>query len=821
MFSKATTQQRKLRQIKYLLRQLLPKKRQQLSLEEELSLTQRFKRLYGQRRQLPLSYKVKQAAFALALSLGMQQAQAQVTFAAPVNNPYNMVAAGLDLYSGDLVDIDGDGDLDLMYGSYGAVAGGAYGPLLNFQENIGTATLPNFSAPIINPYSIVLNTNGVAPAPQFADMDGDGDMDMMVTYYDYYGTVGGIEYFQNIGTATVPNFAAGLLNTFGITNPSYDFPNVNLHDIDGDGDIDLFTGEMYGYAAAGVKYQENTGTATAPAFGASQTNAFLPANPFPAGSVQTYFDFADLDGDGDLDLYVNYYDYYNTYQYQLSYFENTGTATVPAFAPLATNLHGIVPPANTRYRDLIFGDLDGDGDDDLLTFGNYGGFVYYENISLTGAAPILNFDSTSITINEGVGNLNVDVNITNTSPNPVTVEVNVSTASTADNGLDYLVAPNQILTFPANSSGVQTLVIPITDDAIVEPTEQFILTLANPTNFATFGSQDTLVVDIVDNDFGVPTIDFDTANYSISEAGGILSIPITITNPSPNATSVDVSIGAASTADANDVAFTSPATFTFGGNTSTPLVLSLPITDDLVFEGVEDLVLELSNVTNGGTIGTIDRTTIQILDNEAQPTVSFTQDSFVVNEGAGSVDVSFVLSGPIQDTASVEILLLAPSSSATNGADYTINFPNRIVFLPNETIKLLNVPIVDDALIENTERVSLVLALQTPNLLLGNADASVYIVDNDNPISTTSLDNVVGLQSYPNPFGAYLRVETPTALGKSLRLVNAMGQVLVEQEIAHSILHLQTDAWPAGPYWLQVYDPQTGQVLGQKYLLHQ
>ncbi len=690
-------QQRKLRQFKYLLRQLLPKKSRTLPFTEREALTERFKRLYAKRNLLPLSYKVKQTAFALALSLGIHQAQAQVTFAAPVNNPYNLTVSGFNLYSGDFVDIDGDGDLDFAYGSYG--------PTLNFQLNTGTATVPNFSAVSSNPYGIVINAGGNTPAPQFADMDGDGDMDLMVTYYDYYGYIGGMEYFQNTGTATAPAFAAPLLNPFGILNSNYGFANVNLHDIDGDGDMDLFTGEMYGYSASGVQYQPNTGTATVPAFGPIQNNAFLPANPFPVGAEKTMMDFADLDGDGDLDMYVNYYDYYGTYQPVLSYFENTGTATAPAFAPLATSLHGIVLPANNSYVDLIFGDLDGDGDEDLLTIDGSNGFVYYENISPTGAAAILNFDSTSITVSEAVGTLNVGLTITNPSATPISVELELLASSTADNGLDFLVVPNTTITIPANST-VQNIAIPITDDAIVEGAEQFAIALTNPTNFATLGNHDTLLVNIVDNDFGTPIIDFDTAAYTISEGGGSVSIPIRITNPSSSATSVDVVFGSSSTADNNDVGLVTPATFTFGANTSAPLTLNIPITDDALTEGTENLVLRLVNVTNGGSAGMTDST-------------------------------------------------------------------------------------------------------------------NLTIIDNDSIIGINSLDDATAVMAYPNPFGTAITLAVEVPNGKSVRLVNTLGQILIEQTLTANQTTLSTAALPTGAYWLQVYDPKTGAALWQERLLKQ
>jgi hypothetical protein len=152
-------------------------------------------------------------------------------------------------------------------------------------------------------------------APSFADLDGGGDLDAVVG-----DQLGILHYFENTGSAVAPAFTeqTGAANPFNGVDVGF-FAAPTFADLDGDGDLDAVAGESDGT----LHYFKNTGSATAPAF-TEQTGA---ANPFDGVDVVAFSvpSFADLDGDGDLDVLVG--EQYGT----LSYFENTGSATTPAF----------------------------------------------------------------------------------------------------------------------------------------------------------------------------------------------------------------------------------------------------------------------------------------------------------------------------------------------------------------------------------------------------------------------------------------------------------------------------------------------------------
>lgn len=285
------------------------------------------------------------AAFVFGLSFS-NQSSAQ-NFDAPQTNPFNLSAIN-QLAASAFVDLDNDGDMDLLVGEY-------YGALKYFQ-NVGTSANPSFANATTNPFG--LDSTYQYAFPTFVDIDADGDMDLFVG--EYYGN---IMYFKNIGSATNPQFNTPQSNPFGLTHSNY-FAIPTFADLDGDGDMDLLVGEMYG----GMKYYKNTGTSVNPQFAAPQNNPF----GLSATSVFAAPDFVDIDGDGDMDLFVG--EYYGA----IEYFKNTGTATSPQFDNPLSNPFGLT--SVSYYAFPAFADLDGDGDQDLMVNEYYGNFEYFKNL---------------------------------------------------------------------------------------------------------------------------------------------------------------------------------------------------------------------------------------------------------------------------------------------------------------------------------------------------------------------------------------------------------------------------------------------------------
>ena len=248
-----------------------------------------------------------------------------------------------------LVDLDGDGDLDMLLGNK-IDPGDLTNSRVFLFENEGSAT-----GPVFRRRGEFELPGAYHNAPAFGDLDADGDLDMLLgTWRDE------IRYVRNDGSATTPRFTLVDSAYVEITRGSNATPT--LGDLDGDGDLDLMIGESSG----ALNYYENTGSASNPNFefvSDEYGDIDVGRRSFPK--------LRDHDGDGDLDLIVG------TESDGIRYFRNDGGPGSPDFV----EADGFFPAPDELplFSTPEFGDLDGDGDPDLVVGTAGGGLYYFES----------------------------------------------------------------------------------------------------------------------------------------------------------------------------------------------------------------------------------------------------------------------------------------------------------------------------------------------------------------------------------------------------------------------------------------------------------
>ncbi|HLG93377.1 MAG TPA: VCBS repeat-containing protein, partial [candidate division Zixibacteria bacterium] len=247
--------------------------------------------------------------------------------AGPVPYPF---LGGIDSPKNALVDIDNDGDLDVFL----LIEDGQ----LNFFRNTGTSSNFNF---VLEKQSLIDSSAG--SWFRFADINGDGKQDLFCD-----NAAAGMRCYQNVSTnpAQPGGVLFNLIST-NFQNIDTEFNNVPAFvDLDGDGDLDFFSGRQTGTLA----FCRNAGTSASPNFvfvtdfyddlstfeTAPPCTAFTsapittPKNPLrffamktglekPSGHGANNIEFADIDADGDYDFFWGDINNINMY-----FFENQG-----------------------------------------------------------------------------------------------------------------------------------------------------------------------------------------------------------------------------------------------------------------------------------------------------------------------------------------------------------------------------------------------------------------------------------------------------------------------------------------------------------------
>jgi hypothetical protein len=252
-------------------------------------------------------------------------------------------------------DWDGDGLKDLLISNDGYYEGGSSVSKVAYYKNISQGAnhqFQNINDSIINFRS--LNIIGTRLA--FGDLNNDGDQDMLVG-----DVTGRLNYFQNIGTVTNPNFIFSQTYYQNIDVGADAAPQ--LVDVNRDGLLDLLIGERNG----NINYYRNSGSLSFPVF-SFETDSFGKFN-VGAGTYGIGYSVPLLyDVNGNYELLVGSY-----------------KGTLFHYINIDGNLSGAFQLADSTYQNIkeqtksypAMNDVDGDGKFDLVIGNQSGGVVLY------------------------------------------------------------------------------------------------------------------------------------------------------------------------------------------------------------------------------------------------------------------------------------------------------------------------------------------------------------------------------------------------------------------------------------------------------------
>jgi len=289
-------------------------------------------------------------------------------------------------------DIDGDGDLDALSASHDDNKIAWYP---NDPDNTGAKGSWGSQ-------QVISSTALGAQVVDTADMDGDGDLDVLsasdldstLAWYENDGTPGGVgDWARHVieAPANIPDWiSAADVDRDGVTDVfSNSLIELAWHrfnagtgswnktvittsadvayaaDVDSDGDIDAVKA-----SGATFSWYENDGT---PAVGA-----------WPVHSIETFLQLetvhaADVDRDGDLDLLGA-----SSAEREFAWYENDGMSP-PGWTRRPISVTADIPTLGLGTQSIAVTDVDRDGDNDaVLATLNFNQIVWYDN---DGATP--------------------------------------------------------------------------------------------------------------------------------------------------------------------------------------------------------------------------------------------------------------------------------------------------------------------------------------------------------------------------------------------------------------------------------------------------
>jgi large repetitive protein len=313
----------------------------------------------------------------------------------PISLPHEPVPGSKGVFHDDyhpvpeVVDWDGDGDIDLLLGGY--VTG-----MIFYFENTGRSADGTPTLKARGPLEAdgkVLDVEWCA-APTVADFDGDGDLDLISGTLRY--TKEGVDpaenelflrYFENVGSRTKP-----VLKRMPFPKKG-EFPHAPLVtprvvDFNGDGLPDLVVS-----ALDNIYLFPNVGTRKQPVFEVNSN--YLPSTWGNAFIADIGSQLVDWNGDGAFDIVT---------RFSVRINENKGWPNVFRNAePILAAGESISHPApmGDNYSFTRVADLDGDGKLDIL-FGDHGGNIYFHKNLSTANRPQFETKGVKLMMESGI-----------------------------------------------------------------------------------------------------------------------------------------------------------------------------------------------------------------------------------------------------------------------------------------------------------------------------------------------------------------------------------------------------------------------------------
>jgi hypothetical protein len=229
-------------------------------------------------------------------------------------------------------------------------------------------------------------------------------------------------------------------------------------------------------------------------------------------------------------------------------------------------------------------------------------------------------------------------------------------------------------------------------------------------------------------------LEFLAAEYTFAENAGNASVIVVRVGGSAGSVSANWSTFPGSATAGSDYTH-SMGMVSWSDGDAAPKTIAVPLLDDAVFEGEETFGVALTNVTGGASLGVRATAAVRLRDDESPPAPGVLQLSsgvLSVGEGTGEATITVRRSGGAD--GNVQVSYATANGTASAGADFAATSGTLSWGNGDSGEKSFTIAIVDDALVEGPETLTVALANPTGGAVLGAPSAlQLSIVDNDAP----------------------------------------------------------------------------------------
>lgn len=392
------------------------------------------------------------------------------------------------------------------------------------------------------------------------------------------------------------------------------------------------------------------------------------------------------------------------------------------------------------------------------------------NVTAVASAGALALSAATYSVNETGGS--AIITVTRSGGSTGTVGLTYATADgTASSSNDYTYTSGT-LTWASGDAASKTISIPITNDAVSEANETLSILLTNATGGATLGTANGTIT--ISETVPVPgTLGLSSATYTVNENVASATITVSRTGGTDGTVGISYTTTNGTATAGSDYTATSGTLSFANGETSKSFTISM--IDDTAYEGDETVLLTLSSVSGGASLGT-SSASLSIVENDSAPVAAPTPTptpaptptptpapapapapvvtatnfdvgaaSYSVNENVAALDISINRTGSTTDAMTVDYA--TTNGTATSGADYAA-LSGTLNFASGDTTATVSITISDDAIYEGDENFTFTLSNPSTGATLGTASATVTIADNESaPVASNQAPEIPTLVS--------------------------------------------------------------------------